>query len=142
MNSGPAVMDRRPLIEAIGAVLAHHGLAPGRVSVAVRSYSSGETPALIVFVRLNQWQPEALLESKLIEKHLRDTLFKTMRVRIGYVYWRIGSDVETPHDGAERVHVRAARRLPALSRDAEACGALPPPDAPVTDWSDVDDRAV
>lgn len=142
MNSEPAAAHRQPLIEAVTAVLAQHGLPPGSASVSLRSYGSGggELPALIAFVRLNVWKPEVLLGSKVIEKRVRDTLYKTMKVRIGYVFWRIGSDVVTPHDHTERFHVRAAgHRLEALSREAEAVGATPSADAPLTNWADIDE---
>src|SRR5690606_11384126 len=119
-----------PLIDAITALLALHGLPAGSAEVSLRSYggSDGDTPALIVFIRLNAWKPDALLGGKVIEKRLRDTLYKTMKVRIGYVYWRIGTDVETPFDHTERFHVRAsAGRLQALERNAMAAGATPLP---------------
>ncbi|HEY2928481.1 hypothetical protein [Piscinibacter sp.] len=147
MNTDPErpATSQRQLIEAITAVLAQHDLPPGSASVSVRSYggSAGDVPALLVFVRLNVWKPDVLLGSKIIEKRVRDTLYKAMKVRIGYVFWRIGSDVETPYDHTERFHVRAAApRLEALSREAEAAGATPPADAPLTDWSDMDDGPV
>lgn len=133
--------SRQPLIDAITAVLALHDLPPSSATVNLRSYSGsdGDTPAMIVFIRLNVWKPDALLNGKIIEKRLRDTLYKAMKVRIGYVYWRVGSDVDTPLDYTERFHVRApARRIEALGREAEAAGAVPSADAPVTDWSDMD----
>jgi hypothetical protein len=142
VNPDRSATNRQPLIDAITAVLALHDLPPGAASVSLRSYggSDGDMPALIVFVRLNAWKPDVLLNGKIIEKRLRDTLYKALKVRVGYVYWRVGSDVETPFDHTERFHVRTpARRVEALGREAQAAGAVPPPDAPVTDWSDVDD---
>lgn len=139
MNSEHPITGRQALIDAIAAVLASHDLPPGSATVNVRSYGGGDVPAMIVFVRLNVWKPEVLLRSKVIEKRVRDTLLKAMQVRIGYVFWRIGSDVETPHDVGERFHVRtSAPRLAALTREAESAGATPPRDAPVTDWVDID----
>jgi hypothetical protein len=134
--------DRERLIDAIGAVLAQEGLPRDSANVSVRSYSGvdADIPALLVFVRLNHWLPEVLLRGKIIEKRVRDTLYKTLRVRIGYLFWRIGSDVETPHDPSERFHVRTAPgRLGPLVNEAEAAGAAPPLNAPLTDWSDFDD---
>jgi hypothetical protein len=142
MSLEPTAAHRQPLIDAVTAVLAQHGLPPGSASVSLRSYGSGggDLPALIVFVRLNIWKPEVLLGSKVIEKRVRDTLFKAMKVRIGYVYWRVGSDVVTPHDHTERFHVRAAGpRLEALSREAEAAGATAQADTPLTNWADIDE---
>lgn len=143
MNTERSATSRQPLIDAITAVLALHGLPSGSASISLRSYggSDGEVPALIVFVRLNAWKPDVLLHGKIIEKRLRDTLYKALKVRIGYLYWRIGADVETPFDQTERFHVRAAaERLEALGRQAQAAGAVPPADAPVTDWSDIGDE--
>jgi hypothetical protein len=143
MNAEHPAATRQPLIDAITAALAQHGLPLGSANVSLRSYgggSGGDMPALIVFVRLNVWKPEVLLCSKVIEKRVRDTLYRAMKVRIGYVYWRIGSDVLTPHDHTERFHVRATgQRLEALSREAEAAGATAPMDAPLTDWTDLSD---
>jgi hypothetical protein len=139
-----ASRDRERLIEAIAAVLARHGIPKGSASVSLRSYGGADTaqPALLVFVRLNTWQPEALLAGPLIERRVRDTLYKALRVRIGYLFWRVGSDVPTPHDAAERFHARpATERLAQLARDAESAGALPRADAPLTDWSDFDESA-
>lgn len=136
--------DRECLTEAIAAVLARHGVPRGSASVSLRSYGGAGTaqPALLVFVRLNTWQPETLLAGPLIERRVRDTLYKALRVRIGYVFWRVGSDVQTPHDAAERHPVRPApARLARLARDAEAAGAMPRIDAPLTDWSDFDEPA-
>jgi hypothetical protein len=140
MHPESPVTNRQALIEAITAVLASNDLPPGSASVSVRSYAGkdGGVPALIVFVRLDAWRPDVLLRGKIIEKRVRDTLYKAMKVRVGYVYWRIGSDVETPHDPAERFHVRAASRIEALNREADAAGATPGTDAPLTDWSDMD----
>ena len=59
-------------------------------------------------MRLNTWQPEALLAGPLIERRVRDTLYKALHVRIGYLFWRVGSDVQTPHDAAERIPLRPA----------------------------------
>jgi len=141
MNATRPAHDRQRLLDAIAAVLARHGLPRGSANVSLRSYGGAatDTPALLVFVRLNCWNPEVLLAGKTIERHVRDTLYKTLQVRIGYLFWRIGSDVQTPDDASERVHVRpAAERLEALAREAEAVGAYPRPDAPLTDWSDFD----
>jgi hypothetical protein len=116
----------------------------GSASVSLRSYGGADSaqPALLVFVRLNSWLPEVLLAGPLIERRVRDTLYKALRVRIGYLFWRVGSDVQTPHDAAERVHVRPApERLQQLAREAEAAGAFPRADAPLTDWSDFDEPA-
>jgi len=139
MHAESPVTNRQSLIDAISAVLASNDVPPGIASIGVRSYAgtSGGVPALIVFVRLNAWRPDVLLRSKIIEKRVRDTLYKAMKVRVGYVYWRIASDVETPHDAVERFHVRAANRIEALSREADAAGATPGTDAPLTDWSDM-----
>lgn len=142
MNIEHPAANRQALIDAITALLALHGLPAGSAEVSLRSYggSEGDTPAMIVFVRLNEWKPDALLGGKVIEKRLRDTLYKAMKVRIGYVYWRIGADVETPFDHTERFHVRTpADRMKALGRDAMAAGAMPAPQAPITDWADLDD---
>jgi hypothetical protein len=69
-------------------------------------------------------------------------LYKALRVRIGYLFWRVGSDVPTPNDAAERLHVRPApERLAQLARQAESAGALPPVDAPLTDWAEFDEPA-
>lgn len=139
MNATRPAHDPQRLIDAIVAVLARHDLPAGSASVSVRSYggADSDTPALLVFVRLNRWHPEALLASKTIERRVRDTLYKTLRVRIGYLFWRVGSDVPTPDEASERLHVRpAAERLEALAREAEAAGAFPRRDAPLTDWAD------
>lgn len=136
--------DRRHLIDAIVAVLARHGVPKGSASVSLRSYGGADTPhpALLVFVRLNTWQPETLLASSLIERRVRDTLHKALGVRIGYLFWRVGSDVPTPNDAAERLHVRPApERLAELAREAEAAGAMPRVNAPLTDWGDFDEPA-
>jgi hypothetical protein len=144
VNSPPEspVTGRQPLVDAITAILAQHDLPPGCATVSLRSYggAGAHVPALIVFVRLNEWKPDVLLHSKIIEKRVRDALFKAMRVRIGYLFWRVGSDVDTPFDHIERFHVRAAAaRLQALNDEAQAAGAMPPTDAPLTDWSDIED---
>lgn len=134
--------SRQQLVDAITAVLATHDLPRGAATVSLRSYggASADVPALMVFVRLNVWKPEVLLRSKIIEKRVRDALYKAMKVRIGYLFWRIGSDVETPLDHTERFHVRAAgARLQALNEEAQAVGAMPPVDAPLTDWSDIEE---
>lgn len=135
----PSARDRDCLTEAIVAVLARNGVPRGTASVSLRSYggSDGARPALLVFVRLNTWQPETLLAGPLIERRVRDTLYKALQVRIGYLFWRVGSDVVTPHDAAERVHVRPApERLAQLAREAETAGALPRGDTPLTDWGE------
>ncbi len=141
MNLANYAQDRERLIDAIAYILARHGIARGSASITLRSYGGADTdrPALLVFVRLNTWNPEALLAGNIIERRVRDTLLKALQVRIGYMFWRIGSDVQTPSDPCERLHVRPApERLEVLAREAEAVGALPRADAPLTDWSDFD----
>jgi hypothetical protein len=145
MHPDHPAQDRRRLIDAIVAVLDSHGVPRGSASVNLRSYGGAATdlPALLVFVRLNTWNPDALLAGKLIERRVRDTLYKTLQVRIGYLFWRIGSDVRTPADAGERFQVRSApERRVALAREAEAAGAMPRADTPLTDWADfVEPRA-
>ena len=134
-------LAREKITEAIQQVLLAQGLEAGAAEVSLRSYggTDGRVPALLVLVRLNQWSPQTLLSSKVIEKRLRDALWRQMQVRIGYVFWRIGSDVETPFDHLERFPAVARReRVEPLVAKAAAAGAVMPASAPVTDWTDLD----
>lgn len=137
----PPGLAREKITEAIQQVLLAHGLEAGSAEVSLRSYggTDGKVPALLVLVRLNCWSPQTLLSGKVIEKRLRDALWRQMQVRIGYVFWRIGSDVETPFDHMERFPAAARReRVQPLVEKAAAAGAVMPPSAPVTDWTDLD----
>lgn len=132
---------REKITDAIQQVLQTQGLPPGAAEVSLRSYggTDGKVPALLVLVRLNQWLPQVLLSGKVIEKRLRDALWRQMQVRIGYVFWRVGSEVETPFDHMERFPAVARReRVEPLVAKAAASGAAMPPSAPVTDWTDLD----
>ncbi|MCM5678615.1 hypothetical protein M8A51_03605 [Schlegelella sp. S2-27] len=134
-------LDREKITEAIRQVLLAQGLPPGAAEISLRSYggTDGKVPALLVLVRLNQWSPQALLASKVIEKRVRDALWRQLQVRIGYVFWRIGSEVSTPFDHLERFPAVARRdRVEPLVAQAAAAGAKMPPSAPVTDWTDLD----
>lgn len=131
-------LDRQTLLDAIGRVLSAEGLAAAAVDVGVRSFGAmqARTPAVLVFIRLNEWQPQALLRGKIIEQRLRQALLEDPGVRVGYVYWRIGSDVETPFDHQDRIGARPTReRLTQLHTQAQARGAALGCDAPVTDWA-------
>ena len=132
------VLDRPRLVEAVLAVLALNGLPGGSANVSVRSYAgaSATIPALLVFVRLNQWLPEALLTSKTIERHIRTHLFDTLHVRIGYVFWRVGSDVRTPDDLQERSQRGRVHRRETTA--ADSLRPQPGPNASPTDWCDFD----
>jgi hypothetical protein len=132
---------RDRILAVTRAVLEHHSLAPGGAEVGLRSFggTDGGVPGIMLFVRLNVWQPELLLLSKIIEKRIRDTLWQQLQVRAGYVYWRIGSDVDTPYDHTEEFPVRARReRVASLVAEAQARGSTLPDNAPITDWSDID----
>lgn len=123
------------------AVLEHHGVPRGGADVGLRSFggTDGRVPGIMVFVRLNVWCPDVLLQGKIIEKRIRDTLWQQLQVRAGYVYWRIGSDVDTPYDHTEQFPARARReRVASLVAEAQARGSTLPDTAPITDWSDID----
>ncbi len=125
----------------VGVLARRHGLSTNEVSVSVRRFGTGaeEMPALIAFVRLDAWRPEVLLRGPAIEREIRARILEATGVRVGYVFWRVASTVVAPTDppGAPPVRV-SARRVDALSRAAQAAGATPPADAPVTDWADVE----
>lgn len=139
----PPEISRQHVLDLIGTMLAErHRLPRSEASVSVRRYGGGdgdaETPAIIAFVRLNAWRPDVLLRSPQIERQLRQAVHRASGIRIGYVFWRVSSSVATPADLTERVPVRAAApRVAHLQQAAQQAGALPPADAPVTDWTDL-----
>ncbi len=135
--------SRQQVLALINSLLAdQHRLPSGEASVSVRRYGGGddETPAMIALVRLNTWRPDILLRSAQIERQLRLAVHRAIGVRIGYVFWRVASNVTTPADVNERIPVRAAApRLAQLQQTAQQAGAMPPDNAPVTDWADLAD---
>lgn len=139
MTTAEHLRDR--ILATTREVLEHNGVPPGGAEVGLRSFggTDGKVPGIMVFVRLNVWCPDVLLQGKVIEKRIRDTLWHRLQVRTGYVYWRIGSDVDTPYDHTERFPVRARRdRVASLVAEAQARGSTLPDTAPITGWADID----
>jgi len=132
-------MNRQGILDAIEQVLRAEGLESNDFHLGVRSFGGSSVPAVLAFVRLSTWQPQTLLRGKLIEQHIRDEVRRQLGVRVGYVYWRIGSDVMTPFDDEDR-HVlhTSPQRLTQLQEQARAQGAAWPGDAPVTNWTELD----
>jgi hypothetical protein len=139
MASTDLLRDR--ILATTQAVLERHGVPAGGAEVGLRSFggTDGKVPGIMVFVRLNVWCPDVLLQGKILEKRIRDTLWQELQVRAGYVFWRIGSDVDTPYDHTEEFPARPRRdRVASLMAEAQARGSTLPDSAPITDWSDID----
>lgn len=132
-------INRQGILDTIEQALRDEGLSPQDFQLGVRSFGGGSVPAVLAFIRLSSWQPQTLLRGKQIERRIRLSVLQALGVRVGYVYWRIGSDVDTPFDEEDRYALQpSAQRLQELNQQARAQGAQWPSHAPVTNWAELE----